>query len=195
MRKQRLLLASAAASLAAIGTFLVLLLRAFPDASAPVVRGHRLTLVAPGHRKALPAVVGPALTPPPATLRLADLAGKPAFIDVWASWCVPCREEAPMLARLWRRYRAQVHFLGVDVQDSRADARRFTRRYRLGYPNIFDPKAGLAARLGFFGLPTAYLVDGHGRIAARLVGRQQERTLESGLEALVREAKRQPSRT
>jgi len=189
MRKRRLLLASVAASLVACGAFLFLLLRSSPDASAPVLHGHRLTLVAQGRRKAVPPVAGAALAPPPATLRLADLGGKPAFIDVWASWCAPCREEAPMLARLWRRYRAQVQFLGIDVEDTRADARRFTRRYRLGYPNIFDPKAGLAGRLGFFGLPTAYLVDGRGRIAARLIGRQQERTLESGLAALVREAK------
>ena len=187
MRKRRLLL-SVAAALAALTAFLVLLLRSSPDVPGPTVHGHRLTLVAPDRRKALPALSGAALTPPPATLSVADLGGKPAFIDVWASWCVPCREEAPMLARLWRRYRAQVQFLGINVEDSRGDARRFTRRYHLGYPNIFDAKAGLAGRLGFFGLPTAYLVDEHGRLAARLVGKQQERTLASGLAALAREA-------
>jgi thiol-disulfide isomerase/thioredoxin len=189
VRKRRLLLASAAASLAALGAFLVLLLRSSPDASAPLVHGQRLTLVAPARRKALPAMAGASLAPPPATLRLADLGGKPAFIDVWASWCVPCREEAPMLARLWRRYRGQVQFLGIDVEDSRADARRFTHQYHLGYPNIFDGKAGLAGRLGFYGLPTAYLVDERGRLAARLVGKQKERRLASGLAALAREAK------
>ena len=94
-----------------------------------------------------------------------------------------------MLARLWRRFRGQVQFLGIDVEDSRGAARRFTQRYGLGYPNIFDRNAGLAGRLGFFGLPTAYLVDERGRIAARLVGRQKERVLTSGLQALVREAK------
>lgn len=98
-----------------------------------------------------------------------------------------------MLARLWRSHRARVRFLGIDVEDSRADAERFIRRYGLGYPNIFDPKAGLAGRLGFFGLPTAYLVDDRGRIAARLVGRQQEQRLESGLKALVREPGRRGS--
>jgi thiol-disulfide isomerase/thioredoxin len=188
MRKRRLLL-SIAAALAAVAAFLFVLLRSSPNVAAPLVQNHRLTLVAPGRRKVLPALSGAALTPPPATLSVADLGGKPAFIDVWASWCVPCREEAPMLARLWRRYRAQVQFLGINVEDSRVDARRFTRRYHLGYPNIFDAKAGLASRLGFFGLPTAYLVDGHGRLAARLVGKQQERTLASGLAALAREAR------
>lgn len=187
MRKRRLLL-SVAAALAALTAFLVVLLRSSPDVPGPIVHGHRLTLVAPDRRKALPALSGAALTPPPATLSVAGLRGKPAFIDVWASWCVPCRAEAPMLARLWRRYRAQVQFLGINVEDGRADARRFTRRYHLGYPNIFDATASLAGRLGFFGLPTAYLVDDHGRLAARLVGKQQERTLASGLAALAREA-------
>ena len=187
MRKRRLLL-SVAAALAAVAAFLFVLLRSSPNVAAPLVQNHRLTLVAPGRRKALPALSGPSLTPPPATLSVADLGGQPAFIDVWASWCVPCREEAPMLARLWRRYRAQVQFIGINVEDSRAEARRFIHRYHLGYPNIFDAKAGLAGRLGFFGLPTAYLVDEQGRLAARLVGKQQERTLASGLAALAREA-------
>ena len=188
MRKRRLLL-SVAAALAALTAFLYVLLRSSPDVPGPVVHGNRLTLIAPGRRKVLPALSGAALTPPPATLNVADLGGKPAFIDVWASWCVPCREEAPMLARLWRRYRARVQFLGINVEDSRHDARRFIHRYHLGYPNIFDAKADLAGRLGFFGLPTAYLVDERGRLAARLVGKQQERTLASGLAALAREAR------
>ena len=188
MRKRRLLL-SVAAALAALAAFLFVLLRSSPNVAAPVVRNHRLTLVDPARRKALPALRGAALTPPPATLKFADLAGKPAFIDVWASWCIPCREEAPMLARLWRRYRAQVQFLGINVEDSRHDARRFIRRYHLGYPNIFDAQAGLAGRLGFFGLPTAYLVDEPGRLAARLIGKQQEQTLASGLAALARGAR------
>ncbi len=94
-----------------------------------------------------------------------------------------------MLARLWRRYGGQVQFVGIDVEDTRGDSRAFIRRYGVGYPNIFDKKASLAGTLGFFGLPTAYLVDERGRIAAKLVGKQKEATLASGLAALVGEAK------
>ena len=94
-----------------------------------------------------------------------------------------------MIARLWRRYGGQVRFLGIDVEDSRGDARAFMRRYGLGYPSIFDRTASIAGRLGFFGLPTAYLVDYRGHVAARLIGKQREATFASGLAAVVGETK------
>jgi len=94
-----------------------------------------------------------------------------------------------MIARLWRRYGGQVRFLGIDVEDSRGDARAFMRRYGLGYPSIFDRTASIAGRLGFFGLPTAYLVDYRGHVAARLIGKQRESTYASGLAAVVGEVK------
>jgi len=171
----------------AVGGFLGLLLRSSDDSTAPRLHGERLTLVAPARRKTLPDLRGPALTPPPAEIKLGGLRGRPAFIDVWASWCVPCREEAPLLARLWREHRREIRFLGIDVEDSRGDARRFVRRYGLGYASVFDRKASMADRLGFFGLPTAYLVDRQGRIAAKLIGKQKEATLRAGLKALARE--------
>lgn len=168
--------------------FLALLLRPSGQA-APRRDGKQVSLIAPGKRRALPDATAPALTPPPPSIALKSLRGRPAFLDVWASWCVPCREEAPLLARLWRQYRSQVRFLGIDVEDSRADARAFTKRYGLGYPNIVDAKAKLATKLGFFGLPTAYLVDAQGRVAAKLIGKQKEATLRAALEALAAEAR------
>ena len=188
MRKRRLLVVLVVGGAAVVGAFLGLLLRSSPDAAAPRLHGTHLNLVTAARRKPLPDLQGPALTPPPATIRLATLRGRPAFIDVWASWCVPCREEAPLLARLWREHRRQINFLGIDVEDSRGDARRFLRRYHLGYPNVFDRPASLAGKLGFFGLPTAYLIDRQGRIAAKLIGKQKEATLRAGLKALAREA-------
>lgn len=107
---------------------------------------------------------------------------------MWASWCIPCQEEAPWLAVLHRRYRGQIRFLGINVEDSRAAARSFDRRYRITYPSIFDRKAHLATTLGVFGLPTAYLVDRRGRIAAVLVGKQSEPGLRAKLERLATES-------
>ncbi len=192
MRKRRLLVVLIVAGALLIGVFLGLLLRPSDDSAAPQLHGARLTLVPAPRRKPLPDLHGSALTPPPATIRLGAMRGRPAFIDVWASWCVPCREEAPLLARLWREHGRKVRFLGIDVEDTRRDADRFIRRYGLGYPNVFDPKAAMAGRLGFFGLPTAYLIDRQGRIAAKLVGRQKEATLRAGLDALAQEAKTSP---
>jgi cytochrome c biogenesis protein CcmG, thiol:disulfide interchange protein DsbE len=190
MRKRRWLVLLVAAGALLIAAFLGLLLRSSGDSATPQIRGTQLTLMAVARRKALPDLHGPALTPPPATISLRALRGRPAFIDVWASWCAPCRDEAPLLARLWREHRHQIGFVGIDVEDTRADAHRFIRRFGLGYPNMFDRKASMAGKLGFFGLPTAYLVDRRGRIAARLIGQQKEATLRAGLRALEREANR-----
>lgn len=187
LRKRRLLVLVVAAA-AVVSVFLALLLRPSGQA-APRREGKHFSLIAASKRKALPDATVPALTPPPTSIALDSLRGRPAFIDVWASWCVPCREEAALLARLWREYGSQVRFLGIDVEDSRAAARAFIKRYGLGYPHVFDAKATLAGKLGFFGLPTAYFVDGEGRVAAELIGKQKERTLRAALAALALEAK------
>lgn len=175
MRRRRLLLAIALA-LVAVAVFFGLLLRPSGEA-APRLAAKHFSLIAADKRKPLPDATAPALLPPPPSVALNSLRGRPAFVDVWASWCVPCREEAPLLARLWRQSRSQVRFLGIDVEDSRAEARAFVRRYGLGYPHIVDPQASLARRLAFFGLPTAYFVDSKGRVAAKLIGKQEEETL------------------
>jgi cytochrome c biogenesis protein CcmG, thiol:disulfide interchange protein DsbE len=190
VHKRRLIVVSVVVCAVAVGGFIGLLLRSSGESAAPRLHGHRLTLVPGAQRKPLPDLAGPALTPPPAEIKLGALRGTPAFVDVWASWCVPCRAEAPVLARLWREHRREIRFLGIDVEDTRGDAGRFVRRYGLGYPSVFDRKASMAEKLGFFGLPTAYLVDRHGRIAAKLVGKQKEQTLRDLLKALANEAKR-----
>lgn len=184
--RSRLLLLALVISAALVGGLIALLLRPSADSAAPQVHDDRVTLIPAARRKDLPDLSGAALSPPPARLRLRPPAGKPAFIDVWASWCYPCRQEAAMLARLSRRYRAEVRFVGIDLEDTRDDARAFVRRYRLRYPSIFDPKATLAGKLGFFGLPTAYLIDRQGRIAGKIVGRQNEATLQGALADLSR---------
>jgi cytochrome c biogenesis protein CcmG/thiol:disulfide interchange protein DsbE len=113
--------------------------------------------------------------------------GKPVFLDVWASWCVPCREEAPMLARLFRAYGRRIQFVGLDMNDGRSDARAFIRRSGLSYPHVFDAKATLATRLKVLGLPTAFLVDARGRVAAVAAGKQKEEALRHAFDALIGE--------
>jgi cytochrome c biogenesis protein CcmG, thiol:disulfide interchange protein DsbE len=117
-----------------------------------------------------PELEGRWLVPPP--VRLADLRGTPVVINFWASWCVPCREEAPELARFDREMRGRAQLVGVAFQDAKPDALAFVREFRWRFPNLRDPQGGLAARYGLAGLPTAYVVDRQGRIARTLTGAQ-----------------------
>lgn len=163
----------------AVGGAVLLLLRP-AERAAP---GPSLAVV--GDRRSF-EFSGPALTPPPSQLRSRELRGTPVFLEVWGSWCVACRAEAPMLARL-ARSSAGVRFVGLDVEDSRRDGRDFVRRFGLGFPHVFDPKARLARRLGVFGVPTFFLIDRRGRLAATLVGKQTESTLVRLLRLLAAE--------
>lgn len=144
-----------------------------------------IKLVPEADRRSLPELAGETLIPPPPHLTLPGAHAKPLFVDVWASWCTACREEAPGLARLARRYTRTVRFVGIDTQDTRSAARAFVRRYDLSFPHLFDPKASLAAKLGVFGIPTVFLVDRRGRIAATVVGKRSERVFDAYLRLLV----------
>src|SRR5579884_221443 len=108
----RRLLAAALVAVAAGAAIWVAFLRPSAQAvrSSPA-RGA--LLIAPERRRRLPAVAGSALTPPPARFFLRARNDRPAFVDVWASWCVPCQEEAPMLAALAHTYRGTIRFLGI----------------------------------------------------------------------------------
>lgn len=146
------------------------------DATAGVVSG--------GGRP-LPALEGPALDPPPPTIALRDLRGAPAFVNVWGSWCPSCREEAPTIAKLARAFADRVQFLGIDVEDSREDARAFVRRYGVRFPQLFDPRADIARKLGAFGIPTAFLVDREARVTTILIGKQPEEEFRRRLDELL----------
>jgi cytochrome c biogenesis protein CcmG/thiol:disulfide interchange protein DsbE len=158
--------------------------------ATPAASGTGHGLVAQPRRRLLPDLSAAALTPPPARLSLRSDDGRPSFVDVWASWCIPCQEEAPMLARLHQKYGRAIRFLGIDVEDSRGAARAFERRHRIRYPSMFDRSASMADKLGFFGLPTAYLIDGRNRIAAVLAGRQTRSALETRLRRLLADGRR-----
>ena len=95
-----------------------------------------------------------------------------------------------MLAALHRAYGKRIRFLGIDVEDTRSDARAFERRYLIDYPSIFDQQTAMAGKLNFYGLPTAYLVDRRGRFATILVGKQSSVTLKAKLVRLLKEDSR-----
>lgn len=106
------------------------------------------------------------------TLSLADLRGKPVVINFWASWCGPCKDEAPVLQETYERYRDRgLVVLGVDVKDFRQDARRFMRRYGITYPVVYDGKGSTIGRWGLRGYPETFFVDRSGKLVGdRIAG-------------------------
>jgi cytochrome c biogenesis protein CcmG/thiol:disulfide interchange protein DsbE len=97
---------------------------------------------------------------------IADYRGRWVLVNLWASWCTPCRQEAPELERFWRRYRGRgVTVLGIDVQDNSDDALAFLREYRTGYPQLRSVGDERSAAFGSTGVPENFLVDPRGRLA------------------------------
>src|SRR5258708_6936439 len=96
------------------------------------------------------------------TFRLADELrqgqGRPVLVNFWASWCVPCAEEAPILEDGWQRYRDRVSFVGVDVQDVDADALAFIQKFHVTYPNGAGNAGPTSVAYGMRGVPESYFV-------------------------------------
>ena len=89
-----------------------------------------------------------------------DLEGRPVVINFWASWCIPCREEAPLFERAWKRYRDEgVIVLGVNIKDAESDARAFVREFGITYPVVRDLNQDLTEAFGVKGLPETFFVD------------------------------------
>ena len=104
-------------------------------------------------------------------MRLADLRGKVVFVNFWASWCVPCREEAPALEAASRTYRPRdVVFVGVNIQDKEPDARAFLDEFRITYPNGIDHGSKIAVDYGVYGIPETFIIDRDGLIAYKQIG-------------------------
>jgi len=140
-----------------------------------------ITTLDVAHRKAPGPVSGRTLEG--RRVSLSDFKGKVVLLDVWGSWCAPCRAEAPMLADAARDLADRgVVFLGIDSRDpSTAAARAFVRRFQVPYPSIYDQRG--STLLSFRGtltpnsVPSTVVVDRQGRVAASVLGEITRTTL------------------
>jgi thiol-disulfide isomerase/thioredoxin len=96
--------------------------------------------------------------------QLRALRGHPVVVNMWASWCDPCRFELPFLQREALRRGARVAFLGINVNDERGAAREMAARFPMPYPSFEDPRSNLAARYRSRGLPTTAFYDARGKL-------------------------------
>lgn len=118
---------------------------------------------------------------------LTDLRGKVVVLNIWASWCDPCRAESPLLERWHRRISAggDATVLGVDVLDVSSDARAFVREYKLSYPQLRDSDDAVRADYGATGVPETVVIDRQGQIAAVRRGPVDERFMRDEVLPLV----------
>ncbi|BAK38251.1 putative thiol-disulfide oxidoreductase [Microlunatus phosphovorus NM-1] len=140
-----------------------------------------LTWIPPSEREPAPVASGPALDGK-GTVSSEDYPGKVVVINVWGSWCGPCRAEARDLADASRATIKKAAFVGINIKDNNPDtARAFVRAFDVPYRHIYDPDGKqlvrFAGTLPPNGIPATLIIDREGRIAGRVVGVVDKNTL------------------
>ncbi len=115
---------------------------------------------------------------------LVGLRGTPVIVNIWASWCSPCRTETPLLERTWVAQGGRVVILGVASKDVPDNSLAFMEEFGVTYPNVFDSSGEIRARLGLRGFPTTLVFGADGRLRTTIVGGLTEQRLAAILEDL-----------
>jgi len=151
-------------------------------------------LPSPLEAKSAPGFALPVMPPvddgtdaaPRDTLRLSELRGKVVVLNFWASWCLACRDEHPVLLRGAKRFEERgVEFLGVLFQDRPGNARRWLEEMGAAYPTLLDPDTRMAIDYGVYGVPETFFLDREGRVAHKHIGPVTDSLVTSTLEALL----------
>jgi peroxiredoxin len=104
-------------------------------------------------------------------VQLSDFRGRIVFLNFWASWCAPCREEMPGMEKLFRDLKGQDFvILGVNVKENREKAQKFAQELKITFPLLLDPQGEVGLLYGAWGLPTTYIIGKKGEVIARAFG-------------------------
>lgn len=122
------------------------------------------------------------------TLRLSALRGRFVILNFWASWCIPCKDEAPLLERAWRQYRDQgLVVVGVNIQDLEPEARNFIRETKTTYLEVRDRDGSVSRAYGTTGVPETFFINREGRIVRKFPGAAVEwRLWEEAIDGLLK---------
>ncbi|MFG3251995.1 TlpA family protein disulfide reductase [Streptomyces sp. NPDC048172] len=150
----------------------------------------QITKVASGKRQTPPDLSGKSVEGK--ELKLSDYKGKIVVLNVWGSWCSPCRAEAPNLAKVAKDTEGKgVQFLGINTRDlDKANAKAFERNYGVTYPSFYDPSGKLILKfpkntLSPQAIPSTLILDKDGKIAVRALKELSEKELRSALDPLI----------
>lgn len=133
-----------------------------------------------------PSPVGAAFAEAAANGRvdLDELRDTPVVLNFWASWCEPCREEAPVFRRGAARWQARgVLFLGLNMQDAPADARQFLREFKLDFPQVRDRNNATARAWDVTGLPETFFIGADAQVVGHVIGTVDAELLDAGAAA------------
>jgi cytochrome c biogenesis protein CcmG, thiol:disulfide interchange protein DsbE len=128
-----------------------------------------------------PAFRLPALAQSGQQVSLSSYAGKPLILNFFASWCVPCQQETPLLAKFYRGEHGRVAVVGLDENDTMSNALSFTRAKGVSYPVGFDPQLTAASAYGVNALPQTFFLDARHRIVDRVFGAVTQADLNKGI--------------
>jgi len=122
-------------------------------------------------------------------LALSSLLGKAVVLNVWASWCIPCKEEAPFLEQVWQQNRDRgLVVVGLDAKDFRTDARRFMKRFALTFPIVYDGPGDTLGGYGVTGFPETFVIDREGKVVEAFAGAVNAKEDRARLRAAIEQA-------
>jgi cytochrome c biogenesis protein CcmG, thiol:disulfide interchange protein DsbE len=187
-RRKRSVIIFAIVSLVNVGLLVLLWTQLLTPAPSPTP--GKTTSADPLVGHPAPAFTLEALNTPTRNTRLSlkNLKGKAIVLNVWASWCVPCNQEAPMLQAAWKQARAQgknVVFLGIDFQDTSNDALTFLHKYGINYPNVLDATGSVSIDYGVTGVPETIFINSQGTVVSTVRQELTTQTLQTNLKLIT----------